>query len=282
MAKQTVGLGSAANDGTGDDLRAGGTKINANFTDLYSDEGLEGNRTVMSAVPGSYNGSALITSNMIVPTTIGTAANGTLAATNERTRRKRVRFSSAASANSSGGIRSTSAVGYRGDASGRGGFVCRMRFGLQTVPSGFRAFVGLIGAAAAPGATLDPSALTDMIGLGKDAADSAWSLMHNDSSGTAVKETTVAAINIAANAVLEITLTCPAGSGQSISYEVKEVTGVDSSGNDTFGTPVTGTISTELPTTLTALFQHMYLNTGAGSTATDMDFLRLNAVTLGD
>ena len=31
MAKQTVGIGSAANDGTGDTLRAGADKINDNF-----------------------------------------------------------------------------------------------------------------------------------------------------------------------------------------------------------------------------------------------------------
>lgn len=36
MAKQTINLGAAANDGTGEDLRAGGTKINENFTELYT------------------------------------------------------------------------------------------------------------------------------------------------------------------------------------------------------------------------------------------------------
>jgi hypothetical protein len=35
MARETVGLGSVANDGTGDTLRDGGTKINNNFTELY-------------------------------------------------------------------------------------------------------------------------------------------------------------------------------------------------------------------------------------------------------
>lgn len=35
MAKQTIGLGSSANDGTGDDLRTAGGKINSNFTELY-------------------------------------------------------------------------------------------------------------------------------------------------------------------------------------------------------------------------------------------------------
>ena len=38
MAKQTVGLGSSANDGTGDSLRIGGDKINDNFDELYTDQ----------------------------------------------------------------------------------------------------------------------------------------------------------------------------------------------------------------------------------------------------
>ena len=35
MAQQTINIGSSANDGTGDTLRAGGDKINDNFTELY-------------------------------------------------------------------------------------------------------------------------------------------------------------------------------------------------------------------------------------------------------
>ena len=38
MAKQTVNIGSAANDGTGDPLRTAFDKINDNFTELYSDD----------------------------------------------------------------------------------------------------------------------------------------------------------------------------------------------------------------------------------------------------
>jgi len=36
MAKQTIGIGTTANDGTGDPIRTGGDKINDNFTDLYN------------------------------------------------------------------------------------------------------------------------------------------------------------------------------------------------------------------------------------------------------
>jgi len=37
MAQQLIGIGAAPNDGTGDDLRAAGDKINDNFTELYGD-----------------------------------------------------------------------------------------------------------------------------------------------------------------------------------------------------------------------------------------------------
>lgn len=36
MTQQIINLGSSANDGTGDPLRTGGQKINANFTEVYS------------------------------------------------------------------------------------------------------------------------------------------------------------------------------------------------------------------------------------------------------
>jgi len=36
MAKQIVGIGSSANDGTGDTLRVGDDKINDNFNEIYA------------------------------------------------------------------------------------------------------------------------------------------------------------------------------------------------------------------------------------------------------
>lgn len=36
MAKQSISVGSSANDGTGDTLRAAGQKVNSNFNELYS------------------------------------------------------------------------------------------------------------------------------------------------------------------------------------------------------------------------------------------------------
>lgn len=39
MAQENIGIGTAANDGTGDPLRTGGDKINQNFTELYNELG---------------------------------------------------------------------------------------------------------------------------------------------------------------------------------------------------------------------------------------------------
>ena len=36
MAKQSINIGSSANDGTGTNLRAGGDLINDNFTEIFN------------------------------------------------------------------------------------------------------------------------------------------------------------------------------------------------------------------------------------------------------
>jgi hypothetical protein len=46
MTRQNISTGTSANDGTGDTLRAAGTKINANFTELYTFLG--GNASTLS------------------------------------------------------------------------------------------------------------------------------------------------------------------------------------------------------------------------------------------
>ena len=58
MAKQSINIGSAANDSTGDPLRTAFTKINANFTELYANVGSSNYRfsnNTMSTVTGDMN-----------------------------------------------------------------------------------------------------------------------------------------------------------------------------------------------------------------------------------
>jgi hypothetical protein len=50
MAKQTINIGTSANDGTGDTLRDGADKVNDNFNEIYN---LAGNLTLSALGSGS-------------------------------------------------------------------------------------------------------------------------------------------------------------------------------------------------------------------------------------
>ena len=68
MAKQTIGLGTTANDNTGDTLRVGGGKVNDNFNEIYTAIGNGSNLqvSVTNAAVGQvlrYNGSSFIPSD---------------------------------------------------------------------------------------------------------------------------------------------------------------------------------------------------------------------------
>ena len=73
MTKQTIGLGSAANDNTGDTLRAGGTKVNSNFDEIYTALGNGSSLQVNVANAAAnqvlkYNGSNFVASDYNVLT----------------------------------------------------------------------------------------------------------------------------------------------------------------------------------------------------------------------
>ncbi len=61
MAKQSINLGSSANDGTGTTLRAGGDLVNDNFDELYTALGTGSALSI--TVSGASNGQALIYSS---------------------------------------------------------------------------------------------------------------------------------------------------------------------------------------------------------------------------
>lgn len=66
MAQQHISLGTAANDGSGDSLRAGGLKIEANFTELYT-------QLAVGSAPGNFNALMLAWFNSL-PTALPGAA----------------------------------------------------------------------------------------------------------------------------------------------------------------------------------------------------------------
>lgn len=132
-------------------------------------------------------------------TNAGTAASVNPTTTNKYTMMDRSTFASVITTqNQQIGIRSAGSSFYRGNAAGIGGFFFVCRFGFTSIKTGCRAFVGFN---ASPGATVtsDPSSQTNCLGFGFDIADTAWTFMHNDGSGTATKDAISGQATLATN-----------------------------------------------------------------------------------
>jgi hypothetical protein len=65
MAKQTIGIGSAANDGTGDPLRTAFDKTNDNFNEIYADDFVTGSRLADDSVDFDKLGAEFTTSSAV-------------------------------------------------------------------------------------------------------------------------------------------------------------------------------------------------------------------------
>ena len=75
MAKQALGLGTTADDGSGDTLRAGGTKIKENFDELYD---LMGDGTDLSSGISATASVITLTAPSISGVVTGTQTSATI------------------------------------------------------------------------------------------------------------------------------------------------------------------------------------------------------------
>ncbi|WP_294392012.1 hypothetical protein [uncultured Sphingomonas sp.] len=142
----------------------------------------------------------------------------------------------------SSSLRGSTFAGYRGSEAGRGGFTVRYQFGFDRYNAGHRFFAGLAGAAQSPppvaiDAGSDPSSASNIFGFGKDAGDSDMSIITTASNGTVLK-TPLTGITTAALTIYDVILSCPMGVDQALHYEVRTVTGVTATGQDTYGATV--------------------------------------------
>ena len=78
MARQNIGVGTVANDGTGDPLRTGIIKVNENFTELYTDAPISNTVTVGNSTINTFiNATAVYIGNSSVNTQINTTSIST-------------------------------------------------------------------------------------------------------------------------------------------------------------------------------------------------------------
>lgn len=141
-----------------------------------------------------------------------------------------------------------------------GGFWCKWRYGISSSQSNSAFFVGLT---AATGAITSgaPDSFVNMIGFSKLASDSGWWSTSNDATGTATSHTSLGADFAlpSSSAVFDLVLYCPPG-GTAVEWWAARADNRSLS-------PVSGTISSNLPAGTTFMAPRFYGNTGGSATA---------------
>jgi hypothetical protein len=210
---------------------------------------------------GASGSNAPVALGIATLTATGTATSANIATTNRQTRTQRLEYLVTTA--------STSAVaGWRypnlgwtvgGAAAGEGGFfyVCRWGPATGVATATKRAFVGMTNTTAAP-TNVEPSTITNIVGMGWDAADANIQIMHR---GTAA----ITKVNLGASfpvpttdrtKAYELVMFSPPGSTQSVSYTVTDLG---------TGATASGTINTNMPTTTTLLTQRGWMSVGGTS-----------------
>jgi hypothetical protein len=193
----------------------------------------------------------------LTATVAGTATAAALSATSLFTQSPRMIYASSATAGTSAGVRGAQLACWRGDAADRGGFYLLMRFGWQQVQAQGRCFAGLSGSVSAIG-NVNPSTLTDIIGVGFDSGQTSLRLLYNDNAGSA------SALDLgsdfpsnAAQELYELMLSCEPGA-DTVAWRVERLN---------TDHVASGAIDTDLPASTTFLTPHLWGNNGTTAAA---------------
>jgi hypothetical protein len=187
------------------------------------------------------------------PTTTGTATTRTVVTTNFYGRMRRLGYVSAAGAGSLAYQFVNVAQITVGDGSGNGGFFKVTRFGISDAAAvaNSRMFVGVSSSTSAP-TNVDPTTLTNCIGMGHGATDTNFSIYYGGSSAqTPISLGSNFPSNTRATDAYELALFAPTNSNNTVYYEVTRL----NTGNVATGT-LTGAAGTVLPSSTTLLSFH--------------------------
>lgn len=197
------------------------------------------------------------------PTATGTVSTPTISNSNFRTSIRRSNILSAATANATANLRIAANPIWRGDNPGLGGFFFQTRFAFSTSVGTQQSFVGLYSATTAMAGTQVPSALTNVIGIGCDAADSNMQIMR--SSGGAVVKIDLGSSFPARTTtdVYELTIFCAPNDTQ-VTVRVN---------NLTTGSTDTRVLTSSIPAQTTFLTFHANVNNGGTASAVGIDVI---------
>ncbi len=197
-------------------------------------------------------------------TATGTATAANYATTSKHTRARRVDYLVTVAATTAvAGYRFPTAV-YRANE----GYHHIARVCPATGVTGVstrRCFVGMSSSTAAP-TDVNPSTLTNIIGVGYDAADTNWQVMTNDGTGTATKtDTGIARPSADRASIFSIMIFVPPGGANATIQIVDEDTG---SSYET-------TVTTDLPSTTTTMAPRGYTSVGGTSSVVGLTLFGL-------
>jgi hypothetical protein len=140
-----------------------------------------------------------------------------------------------------------------------------MHFCIPGYVSTQRFFAGYASTFAQLSTTTDPSGLTNIIGIGKDAADATFYIMANDGSGTATKINT--GITPTANDEYFVTVTLPSNTTTETVWIERRT--------KTASTTFSYTFSTDIPNAGTLMYVHLSSNSAAVSTAPTLGLMEI-------
>jgi hypothetical protein len=175
-------------------------------------------KRVMRANPTGNN--TVVATDGINYVALGTATSRAVDTVNLFRRMRRIGYVSATAAGSTAGARHNLTQFTLGTGSGLGGFFAVIRFGFSAVVSDMRAFVGAWSVGAAP-TDVEPSTLTNCVGVGRGAANTTLMLFYGGTSAqTPISLGSDFPANTAAVDAYELALFAPPDVAQTVHWQV--------------------------------------------------------------
>ena len=222
----------------------------------------------------SIMGTTVLTQVGIAIANTGAASAASWASTNLHTKMSRIDYLvTTATATAVAGWRYNTSrwtVGNNNSTDGGGGFhfICRWGPATGVTTATNRAFVGMTNITAAP-TDVEPSTITNIIGMGWDAADTNVQIMHRGA-GAITKIDLGSDFPVPTTdrtKVYELVLFSPPNTTtQTVGYRVEDLT---------TGSVAEGTLTTNLPTTTTALAPRGWMSVGGTSSVIGISLMKL-------
>lgn len=274
LVPTTPPLSTAANGNALFSVLVGGREMPAAFSSSGQFHTFQPHvgRNSVSLWQAAGNSTTISVIGDVALTATGTATAANWATTSIQTKTKRVEYLVTTAATTAvAGFRLAAAKWTIGStaADGTGGFhfVCRWGPATGVATATTRCFVGMANTTAAP-TDVNPSTITNIVGMGWDSGDTNIQILYR---GTG----TVAKIDLGSDFprpsadrtdVYELTLYSPPGTTQTVGYRVEKLG---------TGKVASGVITTNLPTTSTALAPRGWMSVGGTSSVIGIALMTL-------